>query len=119
MDAIVIEHLSKQFDNGVKAVDDLSITIPQGKIFGFFGPNGSGKTTTIRLLNTVLIPTNGTAVILGKDISTNSGFIHHHCGIITESAAAYEHLNGYDNLNFFGKMYEVANVKKRVNELLK
>lgn len=121
MDAIQVDRLSKSYDGTRFALKELELTIPEGEIFGFLGPNGSGKTTTVRLLNGVLSPSAGKASILGHDVQTNQSVIHSLCGIMTETAAPYENLTGWENLQFFGKLYgiEPKEIAKRSENLLK
>ncbi|PKL59586.1 MAG: ATP-binding protein, partial [Methanomicrobiales archaeon HGW-Methanomicrobiales-4] len=84
MDAIDAKNLCKSF-GPVTAVDGVSITIPEGSIFGFLGPNGAGKTTTIRMLTGVLIPDAGSVCILGTDINTNPLTAKLKMGVIPEN----------------------------------
>lgn len=108
MNAIEISNLSKSYDSNKYALNNINFAIPAGEIFGFLGPNGSGKTTTIRLLNGILAPTGGNASILGKDISKDQAEIHKLCGVMTETALMYENLTGLENLMFFGNMHGMA-----------
>lgn len=121
MDAINVKSLSKSYDGQAFALRDIDLSIPQGEIFGFLGPNGSGKTTTVRLLNGILTPTSGEASVMGSSIYTDAVKIHSFCGVMTETAASYENLTGYENLQFFGKMYNLSGkkLKERCMELLK
>lgn len=114
MNAVEIDHLSKSYDGSKYALDDISITIPEGEIFGFLGPNGSGKTTTVRLLNGILNPTSGKIRIFGKSPDKDLKEIHSICGVMTETAELYENLTGLENLKFFGNMYELP--KDKINE---
>jgi ABC-2 type transport system ATP-binding protein len=118
--AIEINNLTKVYESSKKALDDLSLIIPQGEIFGFLGPNGSGKTTTVRLLNGILTPTGGHGSILGNSISGDLKKLHSICGVMTETAAAYENLTASENLSFFGNMHNMAenDIKNRTRELL-
>jgi ABC-2 type transport system ATP-binding protein len=120
MNSIEVSSLSKSYDGKDYALREVSFSIPRGEIFGFLGPNGSGKTTTVRLLNGILTPTNGNATILGKDISKEQAEIHKICGVMTETALMYETLTGYENLSFFGNMHGMAekDIRDRSAELL-
>lgn len=113
MDSITASSLGKVFDNRVRALDDLSLSIPAGTIFGFLGPNGSGKTTTIRLLNGILEPTAGSATVMGMDSVRDRERIRSRAGVMTESAALYENLTGIENLEFFGRLYDLEADKIR------
>ncbi|WP_027625485.1 ABC transporter ATP-binding protein [Clostridium lundense] len=121
MKAIIVENLSKSYDGINKVVDNISFSIEKGAIIGFLGPNGSGKTTTVRMLNGVLTPTAGKAEILGKDIVNHTIDIHKICGVMTETAACYENITGKENLFFFGKLHEInpTELKERIDYLLK
>lgn len=121
MKTIEAIHLKKSFDGNKIALNDSSFSINQGEIFGFLGPNGAGKTTTVRLLNGILMPTEGSATLLGKDIVKDRLDIHKICGVMTETALMYENLSGMENLLFFGKLHGMSETssKERSNNLLK
>ena len=120
MDVIEIIDLTKSYDHKLNALDSISLNIRKGEIFGFLGPNGSGKTTTVRLLNGILTPTSGQARILGLDIKTKQEEIHRLSGVMTETALMYENLTGMENLMFFGRMFNMTSqeVKERSETLL-
>src|SRR5262245_35180401 len=92
----------------VRAVDDLTIEVTAGIIFGFLGPNGSGKTTTIRLLLGLLEPTHGSAEVLGCDTRTNAAQIRERTGALLEHPGLYERLSAYDNLDFFARIWHLS-----------
>mgnify|MGYP001319033810 CR=1 FL=1 len=121
MNAINISNLRKSFDGETIVLNNISLSIPRGEIFGFLGPNGSGKTTTVRILNGILSATSGHAEILGKPLKENTPELHRLCGVMTESASCYENLTAEQNLIFFGRMYGIAEnlLKERTNDLLK
>lgn len=121
MNAVNIEDLKKSYDGKVNVLNNVSLSIPKGEIFGFLGPNGSGKTTTVRILNGVLSATSGHAEILGMPVGENNIEIHRLCGVMTESASCYENLTARQNLIFFGKMHEMDEklLDKRVDFILK
>ena len=121
MNAVNIENLKKSYDGKVNVLNNVSLSIPKGEIFGFLGPNGSGKTTTVRILNGVLSATSGHAEILGMPVGENNIEIHRLCGVMTESASCYENLTARQNLIFFGKMHEMDEklLDKRVDFILK
>lgn len=120
MNVIEITDLSKSYDNKQNALDSINLNIQKGEIFGFLGPNGSGKTTTVRLLNGILTPTSGQARVLGLDIRTKQREIHGLSGVMTETALMYENLTGMENLMFFGRMFSMPleDVKERSKALL-
>jgi ABC-2 type transport system ATP-binding protein len=101
---IDINGLTKRFD-GVAVVDDVDLTINQGEIVGFLGPNGSGKTTTIRLICGLLKPDAGTGTCLGFDILTQSDQIKLDVGYMTQRFSLYEDLTIRENLEFVARLY--------------
>jgi ABC-2 type transport system ATP-binding protein len=103
-DAIVVDGLAKSFD-GHKVVDDIALRVPTGRIFGFLGPNGSGKTTTIRMLCGLLTPDEGRGTCLGLDIRTQSAEIKRQVGYMTQRFSLYEDLTIRENLEFIGRVY--------------
>lgn len=114
MTAIRVNDLRKSFDGAINAVDHISFDIPTGEIFGFLGPNGSGKTTCIRLINGILTPSAGSISIFDKPIEEHGIEIHSLCGVMTENAALYENMTAIENLYFFGHMHRLSN--ERINE---
>lgn len=121
MNAINIENLKKSYDGKVNALNNVSLSIPKGEIFGFLGPNGSGKTTAVRILNGILSATSGHAEIFGIPVGENNIEIHRLCGVMTESASCYENLTARQNLIFFGKMHEMGEkmIDERVDFILR
>ena len=121
MDAITASGLSKSYDGVQFALKDLSLSIPQGSVFGFLGPNGAGKTTTVKLLTGLLKPTSGECAILDQSPAQYPTSVHKVCGVMTETAKMYHFLTGMQNLVFFGEVYgmEAKAAEKRANELLK
>jgi ABC-2 type transport system ATP-binding protein len=113
------ERLSRHF-GAIRAVDDLSLEIPKGIVFGFLGPNGSGKTTTIRLLLGLLEPNQGRACVLGFDTQTHAEQIRNLSGALLEHSGLYERLSAHDNLEFYGRIYrmDMAKLEARIKELL-
>lgn len=121
MKAINIENLKKSYDGQTNALNNISLSISKGEIFGFLGPNGSGKTTTVRILNGILSKTSGHAEILGIPVGENNLEIHRLCGVMTESSSCYENLTAEQNLIFFGKMHgmDEKSINKRIDFILK
>jgi len=117
--AIRTENLTRDFDT-VRAVDGLSMEVPKGAVFGFLGPNGSGKTTVIRLLLGLLEPTVGRAEVLGFDTQTQAERIRERTGALLEHNGLYERLSAEDNLEFFGRIYRLSKAERqaRIKELL-
>ncbi len=118
-DGLVIDvtGLTKRF--GAKTVvDDFSLQVPRGQIYGFLGPNGSGKTTTIRMLCGLLTPDAGRGTCLGFDIITESARIKREVGYMTQRFSLYEDLSIAENLDFVARMYQVPGRQRRVEDTL-
>ncbi|MGC5039386.1 ATP-binding cassette domain-containing protein [Streptomyces sp. DT190] len=96
--AIATRALTKRYRGGQLAVDALDLTVPVGSVFGFLGPNGSGKTTTIRMLMGLIEPTSGTARVLGQPMPGATRAVLPHVGALIEGPALYGFLSGRDNL---------------------
>ena len=104
--AIVAENLTRRFGN-FTAVNNISFDVRRGEIFGFLGPNGSGKTTTIRMLLGLLHPTSGSATVLGYDIVRNSATLRRRVGYVSQRFSLYPDLSVVENINFYGRAYQV------------
>jgi ABC-2 type transport system ATP-binding protein len=102
--AVTVDHLTKQFGD-FKAVDDVSFEVPAGEIVGYLGPNGSGKTTTIRMLLGLLHPTAGTARVMGYDIRHEGKRIRPIVGYMSQKFALYDELSVLENLGFYAGVY--------------
>ena len=106
-DSIIhVEKLTKKFGK-FTAVDHISFSVERGEIFGFLGPNGSGKTTTIRMLLGLLHPTSGTATVLGNDVVHHADRLKRSVGYMSQKFSLYPDLNVIENLNFYGRAYRV------------
>ncbi len=114
---IQIENLSKDYETGfwkkkkVRALDDLSLSVEGGQIFGFLGGNGAGKTTTIKILMTLLFPSAGSAKILGRDIS--DVHMHTSIGYCPENPYFYDYLTAFELMNYFGEIFGLSGVKQK------
>ena len=115
--AVRTRGLTRRFGS-VVAVDAVDLEIPRGKIFGFLGPNGSGKTTTIRMLCGLLTPSAGEASVLGYDVPKRAEELRKHIGYMTQRFSLYGDLSVRENLAFMGEVYAVAQPKTRIAELL-
>ena len=115
--AIDVAHLTKRYD-GRAVVDDFSIKVERGRIFGFLGPNGSGKTTTIRMLCGLLTPDEGNGHCLGFDLRTEAASIKREVGYMTQRFSLYEDLSIQENLDFVARVYAVPGRKRAVNDAL-
>jgi ABC-2 type transport system ATP-binding protein len=114
---IDVEGLTKSF-SGRRVVDDFSIRVERGQIFGFLGPNGSGKTTTIRMLCGLLTPDSGHGTCLGHDIIRDSAQIKREVGYMTQRFSLYEDLSLRENLDFIARVYAVQDRKHAVQAAL-
>lgn len=110
--------LTKKFGD-FTAVDNVNLRVNRGEIFGFLGPNGAGKTTTIRMLTGVLKPTSGKVEILGFDMKDHETEIKRKIGVVPDEPKIYEHLKGYEFLDFVIAIYRLnkQELKNRIEEL--
>ncbi len=115
---IDVQHLTKKFD-GRAVVRDLSMQVRRGTIYGFLGPNGSGKTTTIRMLCGLLTPDEGTGTCLGYDIRTETDEIKKQVGYMTQRFSLYQDLSVRENLEFIGRIYGVEKPKAAARAAIK
>jgi ABC-type multidrug transport system ATPase subunit len=104
---IGVSNLCKQYKD-TRAVDDLSFTVNEGDVYGFLGQNGAGKSTTIRMLLTLVAPTSGQINIFGKKLSSHRSEILAGTGAVIEKPDLYKYLSAYDNLSIFARMSGVA-----------
>ena len=101
-----VEGLTKQFGD-FTAVDHISFEVQRGEVLGYLGPNGSGKTTTIRMLLGLLLPTSGRATVLGYDIAREMESIRPLIGYMCQKAALYDELTVAENLAFYAGLYRL------------
>ncbi len=114
---IKIENLKRSYGN-IIAVDGVSYSIEQGEMFGLVGPDGAGKTTTIRMLIGLLNPDSGSAEVLGYDIKTQKNMIKDEIGYLSQKFSLYEDLTVDENIEFFADIHRLKNFNERRNELL-
>jgi len=116
---IEIEGLTKKFD-GLVAVNNVTLNVREGEIFGFLGPNGAGKTTAVKMLCTILNPTSGSAEVCGYDIVRQRDKVRQCIGIVFQDRAIDTFLTGKENLDFHAQMYHLDRKtrQKRVAEVL-
>lgn len=119
MNALEIKNLTKKFGDFI-AVDNMSLSITQGEIFGFLGSNGAGKSTTINMIAGLLRSNEGEINILGKNSKKHSRFAKMNIGIVPQDIAIYEELTAYENVKFFAGLYGLrgTELKERVEEAL-
>ncbi|MCP5099485.1 MAG: ABC transporter ATP-binding protein [Chloroflexi bacterium] len=113
--AIETIDLTKRFD-GFTAVNQVSFTVKRGEIFGFLGPNGAGKTTTMRMLMGLIVPTSGSAAVLGYDVVKETAVLRQRIGYMSQRFSLYDDLTVIENLNFFGGTYGVRNKRLRARK---
>ncbi|HOJ94192.1 MAG TPA: ABC transporter ATP-binding protein [Fervidobacterium nodosum] len=111
-------NLTKKFGD-FTAVDSINLNVKKGEIFGFLGPNGAGKTTTIKMLTGALKPTSGIVEILGMDMKNKEIEIKQRIGVVPDEPKIYEHLRGYEFLEFIISIYKLdkKTVKSRIDDL--
>ncbi|HVY83738.1 MAG TPA: ABC transporter ATP-binding protein [Caulobacterales bacterium] len=114
---IDVTGLTKKFGERT-VVDHLALQVPRGKIYGFLGPNGSGKTTTIRMVCGLLKPDDGKGTVLGLDVLRDSGAIKERVGYMTQKFSLYEDLSIRENLEFIARLYRLDRRVQRVDEAL-
>ena len=117
---VEVTGLVKQFD-GVRALDDMHLTVPAGMIYGLLGPNGAGKTTLIRALVGLVRPDAGTVRVLGYPIPAQAAAVRASIGYMTQVPALYSDLSVRENLEFFARVFDMndaAQRKARIQEVL-
>lgn len=117
MAVIEVSHLTKQFKD-VKAVDNLSFTVEAGDVYGFLGENGAGKSTTMRMMLTLIRPTSGNVKIFGKDLQHNHESILRKIGAMIEKPDLYKFLTAYQNLSLLAKISGVGHEHKKIMDHL-
>jgi ABC-type multidrug transport system ATPase subunit len=117
--AISAEHLVRRFGN-FTAVNEVSFRVEKGEIFGFLGPNGSGKTTVIKMLTGLLPLSGGSARVEGLDVRTDSEAVRERIGYMSQNFSLYYDLTVAENLQFYGRIYSLdsARLKRRVEEIV-
>jgi ABC-2 type transport system ATP-binding protein len=114
MNAVELEHVSKLFGRQ-KAVDDLSLAVPEGSVYGFIGPNGSGKTTTLRMIMRIFLPDTGTIRVLGDD---HSSAANDRVGYLPEERGLYRNMKVRDVLAFYSKLKGHTSNRKEIEDWL-
>src|SRR5208282_5078767 len=116
---IDVQDLVKNFGDFC-AVDHVSFSVPEGQIFGFLGPSGAGKTTTIKMLTTVLSPTSGKILVNGHDPTRDQKQVRRSFGIVLQDPSLDDELTAYENMDLHGILYGVPHAErvKRINMLV-
>ena len=111
---IETENLTKRF-GGVTAVDNLTLKVNAGEVFGFLGPNGAGKTTTVRMLCCLISKTSGEASVAGYEVGKEADALNLRkvIGMVPDSVGLYDDLSAYDNLDFYGKLYDRTEAQRK------
>ena len=110
--AIEMVHLVKRFGN-FTAVDDLSLTVEPGEIFGLLGPNGSGKTTTVNMVSGLSAPTSGQVRVMGYDLRTHTRQVRQILGSVPQETALYEELSAWTNMDFHADLFGIPGREKK------
>jgi heme exporter protein A len=118
MDWIIeCEKVSKSYGN-ITALRDVTFKLKKGSFLAIFGPNGAGKTTLLKILSNLSKPTSGSVKINGLPINDEDGEIRKNIGVVSHNTFLYNNLTPYENLEFYGKMYDVPDLKKRIAEVI-
>lgn len=117
MQVIQIKDVCKAFDQR-QVLNNISLSVEEGKIFGLLGPSGAGKTTLIKMLIGLLSATSGNIAILGKELDKKIDESFPSFGMVLDNDGLYDRLNCYDNLELYARIYSISNRKKVINDLL-
>jgi heme exporter protein A len=114
---IEIEELRRSFGR-IQALKGINLKIKKGKFLTIFGPNGAGKTTLIMILSTLMRPTSGRIKIEGYDIKKDEETVRRAIGVLSHNTFLYGNLTAYENLRFYGKMFDIKNVETVIDRML-
>ena len=120
MEAISVQHLTKIYRNGKKALDDLSITVQEGELFTLLGQNGAGKSTLINTLTTFLAPTSGSVKVFGEDLQQKPASVRKQIACVAQHTSIDNHLSLTENMLFQSRLHKLdhATATKRIAELI-
>ena len=118
--AISMRGLTKKFGDKT-VVDNFSLGIDKGVVYGLLGPNGAGKSTLVRMLSTIVKPTSGEASVNGHDVLTEPGMVRQNIGVLPEDTGLYDRLAAVETLRFYGGVQGLSGeeLEKRIEELLR
>lgn len=114
---IKAENLVKKIGNKT-ILHGIDLHIKEGEFITVLGPNGAGKTTLLKILSLLVKPTSGSLVVKGKSGEDNYLELRRHMGVISHNSFLYDNLTAYENLEFYGKLYSVQNLKQRIDEVI-
>ena len=113
---VSVHNLTKAFDKK-PVLSGITFDVVRGEIFGFLGPNGSGKTTTIRILLGLLRPDSGSALVFRESLET-SDKTRGRVGVLLENNGLFDKLTAYENLVYYAELYDIPDIQERISELL-
>jgi heme ABC exporter ATP-binding subunit CcmA len=114
---IEVRALTKQFGYK-KVLNQVNLSLKKGEFLALFGPNGAGKTTLIRILSSLVKPTWGEVLVGGYDAKSEGEDLRRIIGVISHNTFLYDNLTAFENLKFYGRMYDVSGLKERIEEVL-
>jgi heme ABC exporter ATP-binding subunit CcmA len=114
---IEVRALTKRFGYK-KVLKEVDLSLKRGESLALFGPNGAGKTTLIRILSSLVRPTSGEALVAGYDARNEGQDLRRIIGVISHNTFLYDNLTAFENLKFYGRMYDVKGLKERIEEVL-
>jgi ABC-2 type transport system ATP-binding protein len=114
---IDVQSISKKYGS-IYAVNDLTLRVKQGEVFGFLGHNGAGKTTTVNMLTTLLQPTSGSAIVAGFDILKEGVEVRKRIGYLPENVQLYDSMTAYENLEYFAGLSGMSKPRDRILQVL-
>ena len=115
--AIEVKRLIKSYGEH-HALRGIDLNVKWGDILAIFGPNGAGKTTLLKVLATLVKPSSGDVSVAGFNLRESAVMIRRRIGVVTHQTLLYDDLSAYENLRFYGKMYDVSNLRDRINQLV-
>jgi heme exporter protein A len=115
--AIEVKRLTKTYGEHY-ALRGIDLSVKWGDFLAIFGPNGAGKTTLLKVLATVVKPSSGDVSVAGLNLREDAVKVRHRIGVVSHQTLLYDDLSAYENLKFYGKMYEVSDLKDRINQLV-